>query len=132
MPITVDVISLVPITYKQCISCELFYNETKIGQQVDNEIMHEYPQDILEEQQRLSTMVVELINRFQNKISIRIIDPNSLQGIMESLKYRVRSYPTFIIDGKEKVIGWNQAAVEEAIATCSSSRKTLSVTNKPS
>jgi len=80
----------------------------------------EYPQDLLEEHQQLSTLVVELINRFQDGITIHIIDPQSLQGIFKSIRYRVRKYPAFIIDGNELILGWDRAALDSAIETRSS------------
>jgi len=75
----------------------------------------EYPQDLLEEHQQLSTLVVELINRFREGIIIHVIDPQSLSGIFKSIKYRVRKYPAFIINGKELILGWDRAALDSAI-----------------
>ena len=72
---------------------------------------------MLEEQQKLSTLVVELINRFRDGIVIHVIDPQSLPGIFKSIRYRVRKYPAFIIDGKKLVVGWNRAALDAAIET---------------
>jgi hypothetical protein len=81
----------------------------------------EYPQDLLEEHQQLSTLVVELINRFQDGITIQVIDPQSLQGIFKSIRYRVRKYPVFIIDGNELILGWDRAALDSAIEASSTS-----------
>jgi hypothetical protein len=81
----------------------------------------EYPQDLLEEHRQLSTLVVELLNHFKDGIVIHVIDPQSLQGIFKSIRYRVRKYPAFIIDGEELIVGWNRAALDSAIETRSSS-----------
>jgi hypothetical protein len=70
---------------------------------------------MLEDHHRLSALVVELINQFKDGIIIHVIDPQSLRGIYKSLRYRVRKYPSFIVDGKDIVIGWNRAALEQAI-----------------
>jgi len=75
----------------------------------------EYPQDLLEEHQQLSTLVVELTNRFREGIAIHVIDPQSLPGIFKSIKFRVRKYPAFIINGKELILGWDRAALDSAI-----------------
>jgi hypothetical protein len=77
----------------------------------------EYPPDLLEEQQKLSTLMVELIRYFKDDITIHVIDPQSLMGIITFIKYRVRKYPAFIIDGKELIIGWNRDALDDAIKT---------------
>jgi len=75
---------------------------------------------LLEEHQQLSALVVELIKRFRDGIVIHVIDPQSLPGIFKSIRYRVRKYPAFIIDGKELVVGWNRAALDSAIEARSS------------
>lgn len=61
--------------------------------------------------------MVELINQFKDGIIIHVIDPQSLRGIYKSLRYHVRKYPSFIVDEKDLIIGWNQAELELAIRT---------------
>ena len=118
--IKLEILSLLPITYKQWPSCEEFFDQSGIGQQVHNQILGEYPQDLLKEHQQLSALVVELINRFSDELSIHVIDPQSLPGILKSLKFRVRKYPAFIIDDQELIVGWDRAALDLAIENRSS------------
>ena len=66
--------------------------------------------------------MVELISHFSDDIAIHVIDPQSLKGIISSIKYRVRKYPTFIIDGKEMVIGWDRDKLDDAIKASLSNR----------
>jgi hypothetical protein len=77
--------------------------------------MTEYPQDLLDDHIRLSSLVVELIKRYNNRIIIHVIDPQSAVGFYKSLRYWVRRYPTFIIDGQEKVTGWDQEKLEKVL-----------------
>lgn len=121
--IKLEILSLLPITYKQCPSCEGFLDQSGIGKQVHNQILGEYPRELLDEQRQLSTLVVELINRFSDVLSIHVIDPQSLPGILKSIKFRVRKYPAFIIDDQELIIGWDRAALDLAIEMRSSDRK---------
>ena len=51
-----------------------------------------------------------------NQITVHLIDPHSWRGVRKSLRYRVRKYPTFIVDEQERVVGWNRAALDQAIA----------------
>ena len=48
-------------------------------------------------------------------IIIHVIDPQSLRGIYKSLRYRVRKYPSFIVNEKELIVGWNRMALDRAI-----------------
>ena len=77
--------------------------------------MAEYPNDLIEDHVRLSALVVELVKRYNKRIVIHVIDPQSAVGFYKSLRFWVRKYPTFIIDGEEKVTGWDQARLEEAL-----------------
>jgi len=69
----------------------------------------------VEDHIRLSSLVVELVERYKNRITIYIIDPQSLLGFYKSLRHWVRKYPTFIVDGHEKITGWNLSALSSAL-----------------
>jgi hypothetical protein len=94
---------------------------------VRDELLDEYPQELLQDQYRLSALVVELIHRFGDDLVIHIIDPQSLPGLLKSLRYRVRKYPAFIIDGQELVLGWDLVALTHSLSACSPSDETLLV-----
>jgi len=114
-PIRLEILSLVPITFKQCSHCENFYDQSGIGQQVHEQILTEYPPEMLEDYQRLTALVTELFKRFEDSITIQIIDPQSLRGIFKTLRFRIRKYPSFIIDGQDLVVGWDRPALNSAL-----------------
>jgi len=39
-------------------------------------------------------------------VVVRIVDPQSLSGLWKLLRHRIRRFPTFLVDGAEKVMGW--------------------------
>lgn len=116
--IKLEILSINPITFKHCQHCEQFFDRAGIGPQVREQIISEYPADLLEDSDKLSAMVVELAHKYQNNIEIKVIDPQSPLGVYKSLRYWVRKYPTFIIDGKEVITGINQTALEHALQAC--------------
>jgi len=61
---------------------------------------------------QLSDWVAELSRRYGRGIQIRVIDPQSGLGFFKCLRHRVRSYPTFIVNGKAKYTGWDKAALD--------------------
>lgn len=77
--------------------------------------MREYPGELLEDHLRLSALVQELVERYKNRLVIHVIDPQSALGFYKSLRYWVRKYPTFMIEGEEKITGWDQDRLEQAI-----------------
>ena len=97
------------------------FGQSGIGVKVHEEIMQEYPPELLQDHVRLSFWVEELSRRYGRDIQIRVIDPQSGLGFFKCLRHRVRKYPTFIINGKLKYTGWDKGALEtllqEAVAT---------------
>ena len=77
--------------------------------------LEEYPLDWQEDFQRLSDTIMVLANRYQSGILIRIWDPRSLQGLWKSIRYGVRRYPAFIVEGRAKVVGWDVAQLDQQI-----------------
>jgi hypothetical protein len=118
--IRLEVLSLVPTSYNQCSHCETMYDRAGIGVRVHEQILEEYPPDLLQDHVRLSFWVEELAKRYGPDIQIRVIDPQSGLGFYKCLRHRVRHYPTFIVNGRAKYTGWDKGALEallqEAIA----------------
>jgi len=110
-----DVLSLMPVLYKQCSRCETMYNQAGIAERVQNEMLREYPADVLDDHARLSDWVHALAARYGDALTIHVIDPHSLPGLWKALRHRVRGYPTFIVAGKEKYTGWDRGALERLI-----------------
>lgn len=114
--IHLEILSLVPTSYNQCPHCETLYSQSGIGKKVHQEIiMQGYPPDMMEEYLRLSEWVTELSYRYGSQIAIRVIDPQSSLGLWKALRYWVRKYPTFIVNGKEKYTGWDKDALEKIL-----------------
>ena len=111
----VDVISPIPEGWGICLSCEMLMAHANLDQAPHERGLDEYPPEWQEEFQRLSDVVMNLSDRYQDSILIQIWDPRSLQGLMKSIRYWVRRYPTFIVEGQDKVTGWDVEQLEQYI-----------------
>jgi hypothetical protein len=98
-----------------CSTCELFLGEAGVADDPAEQVLAEYPQEWQEEYRRLSDWVFELAARYGDQVLIKVIDPQSPEGLFKSLRYRVRRYPTWIVDGKTRVAGWDRRALEAAL-----------------
>ena len=78
--------------------------------------MNAYPAEILEDHRRLSAWITELSQRYGKDIMIRLIAPMSGVGVWKSLRYWIRKYPAFVVNGKNKYIGWDQQALDTILA----------------
>lgn len=114
-PVQLDVISPIPEGWGVCLSCEMLMARANLGQAPYERGLDEYPPEWQEEFQRLSDMVYSLAGRYGNNILIRIWDPRSLLGLVKSIRYGVRRYPTFIVEGQDKIAGWDAEKLEQVI-----------------
>jgi hypothetical protein len=115
-PLHVDVITPTVQRLALCSTCELFLGEAGVAEDPAQGALAEYPQEWQEEYRRLSDWVYELADRYGDQILIKVIDPQSAEGLFKSLRHRVRRYPTWIVDGTTRVVGWDRAALEAGIA----------------
>ncbi|MBI2000106.1 MAG: hypothetical protein HYW08_12560 [candidate division NC10 bacterium] len=90
-----------------------------MGQRVHTEEINEYPEDLKAEYLRLSEWVRDTRKTYGQQVVVRIVDPQSLGGLWKVLRHRIRRFPTFLVDGAEKVVGWEgdpDGAVSLALA----------------
>jgi len=74
--------------------------------------MDEYPPDLKEEYAKLSDWIRELTRLYKHRLAIMLIDVQSPLGFYKSIRYRIRTYPTFIVEGKETYTGWDKNQLE--------------------
>ncbi len=101
IPLEVEVIAYAPTAYYHCSHCEFAWREMDVTTEVHREqIESSLPADLLEEYHSLMQWVQETLQRYCDRVSIRVTDAASLQGVWKSLRYRARRYPAVIINGQ--------------------------------
>jgi hypothetical protein len=114
-PIRLEVIAPTFQGLGMCSSCELVFAQASMGEHPAERTLDEYPQEWQDEFRRLTDWVYELAGRYGDQISIKVIDPQSIEGLAKSLRYRARRYPSWIVNGKTRVVGWDREALEAAL-----------------
>ena len=114
-PILLEVVTKMMTTYGHCSRCSIIFDKAGLKRAYHEREFDEYPQDLKEESAKLSDWVRELNRLYKHRLLIKLIDAQSLLGIYKSLRHRVRKYPTFIVDGKETLSGWDKGRLEELI-----------------
>ncbi len=116
-PVHLEVIAPMPQGPDLCSSCELILSEAGMGRDPAERALAEYPPEWQADVRRLREWVYDLAGRYGERLLIQVIDPQSPAGLLKSLRYRVRRYPTFIVAGKKKVVGWEREQLERALAS---------------
>lgn len=114
-PIPVEVITHVLTVLSQCQSCKLVFNEAGVENEVNKEVLNEYPKELREEFLQLSDWIRELARLYRHRISVSIIDAKSFLGIYKALRHRFRQYPAFIVDKKDVLVGWDRQKLSDIL-----------------
>ncbi|HIQ02468.1 MAG TPA: hypothetical protein EYH30_10165 [Anaerolineales bacterium] len=112
--IRLEVIAPIPTAFRHCVHCEQVM-DAQIGARVRLEMVQEYPSEFLEAFDRLMAWIDEITARFGPDLQVRVVDPQSPEGLWKCLRYGVRRYPAFIVQGRRRAVGWDWEAVEQAL-----------------
>ncbi|MGB7572466.1 MAG: hypothetical protein WBN53_01285 [Thermodesulfobacteriota bacterium] len=114
-PILLEIVTKVLTSWGQCRRCKILFDQAGLDQKFRQGEMDEYPPDLKEEYTRLSDWIRELNRLYKHRLLIKLIDVQSPFGIYKSLRYRIRTYPTFIVEGKETYAGWDKGQLESLL-----------------
>jgi len=115
-PVRLEVIAPLLEGMGLCSSCNLVLGEAGIRPQPAELALDAYPQDWQDDQRRLTDWVRELAAHHGPAIRIEVHDPHSPGGLIRSLRYRVRRYPTWVVNGQRRIVGWDRQALDQALA----------------
>jgi len=90
-----------------------------VGQQVHTQEINEYPEDLKADYLRLSEWIRNTRKTYGPRVVVRLVDPQSLGGMWKVVRHRIRRFPTFFVDGGEKIVGWQgdpDGAVRRALS----------------
>ena len=73
------------------------------------------PEDLGLEFSRVSEWIRTIVERHGPRIHVQVIDAASVEGVLKSIRHRVRRYPAVIVGGREKSVGGDLEALEPVI-----------------
>ena len=114
-PVLLEVLAHIPTDFFHCLHCERLFDAAGVGASVHQEIQADYPPEILQDAERLGDWLQDLSARYSERLHIRIVDPQSLEGFFKSVRYWVRQYPTFVINRQIKYTGWETAVLDRLL-----------------
>lgn len=115
-PVSVQVITYAPTVFYHCQHCELTFKEMGIGERLRRrEAAEALPDDLTLEFQVVSDWVHGLLQRHGRRVRVDVLDAASIRGFLASLRHGVGRYPAVIVDGRDKKIGLDLAALDPLI-----------------
>jgi hypothetical protein len=111
-PIRLEIVTRVVTFFDHCRRCQILFDQSGLDEKLHQKEMEEYPPDLKEEYLKLSDWIRELSRLYKHRLRIRVIDAQSPLGVYKSLRHRIRTYPAFIVEGKETYTGWDKSQLE--------------------
>jgi len=115
MPISLEIIAPLASGVKVCQCCAPLIDDAGVSERVLQDQLNSVPEEAWQEYARLSGLVRDLSARYGAQLRITLVDPRSPMGFWKSLRHWVRRYPTFIVNGGQKQVGWDQDALERLL-----------------
>lgn len=114
-PVRLEVIAPTLAGLGVCSTCEIILAQAEMGRSPAERALEEYPPEWQADLRRLSDWVYGLAAEYGAQIQIRVIDPQSPEGLVKCIRHRVRRYPTWIVGGKSRIAGWERSALAAAL-----------------
>lgn len=74
--------------------------------------LDEYPEDVKDDYNLLSSWLSELTQKYREKIRIELINVSSFRGFYKSIRHWTQTYPTFIVNKKVKYSGSDKSQLD--------------------
>ncbi len=104
-PFLVEIIAYAPTAFYHCTHCEIAWREIGISNQAyEEQLQSSLPEDLTKDYLAISQWVVNVFQRYCQRVVIKMVDAASLEGIWLSLRHGARRYPAIII-GKQVFVG---------------------------
>lgn len=105
-PLSVEVIVHAPTVFRHCQHCEVVFQEAGFGRRVHAEQLESaLPDDLRHEYAAVWEWAHRLVDTYQDRVAVRVIDVTSPAGIWRALRHRLHRYPAVIVGGREKYVG---------------------------
>jgi hypothetical protein len=112
-----EIVAYAPTEFFHCRHCEDVWTHVGLGERVHAEQRASLlPADLQEEYEGITDWVAAAQDRYGAQLQVTLIDAASLEGVAKALRHRLRAFPAFVIDGREKVIGFDSEALDGALA----------------
>jgi hypothetical protein len=115
-PLRVEVIAYAPTVFRHCQHCEVAFAGVGLGERIHRaEASDALPDDLLAEFQRVSDWVHDVVERHGSRVAVNVVDAASIEGVWKALRHGVRRFPAVVVEGRERRVGTDFAAVDELI-----------------
>ena len=113
----IEILAYAPTEFYHCQHCEVVWNHLGLGDRLHREQRASaLPDDLQAEYAAISDWVRRAFDRYGDRLTIKVVDAASIEGLIKSIRYRARRFPAFIIGGHERIIGFDPVRLDAALS----------------
>jgi hypothetical protein len=115
----VEILAYAPTEFYHCQHCELVWHSVGFGQRIRAEQRRAaLPADLQAEYTAIADWVDASCARYGDRLRVRVVDVASLEGVFKAIRHRVRRFPAFVLNGNDRIIGFDRQRLDAALARC--------------
>jgi hypothetical protein len=115
--VQLEILAYAPTEFYHCQHCEFVWDSVGFGQHIRAEQRSEaLPPDLQAEYTAIADWVADARRRYGERLQVSVVDVASLEGVIKSLKHRTRRFPAFVVDGRERIVGFDPERLDAALA----------------
>ena len=106
--VQVEILTYAPTEFYHCQHCEVVWDSVGFGKHIRAEQRSAaLPPDLQAEFTAIADWVASAHARYGDQLKVNVVDVASLEGLIESVRHRTRRFPAFVVDGRERVVGFD-------------------------
>lgn len=113
----VEILTYAPTEFYHCQHCEIVWDSVGWGQHIRAEQRQTgLPSDLQAEYTAIADWVADAHRRYGDVLNVKVVDVASIEGVFKAIRYRARRFPAFVLDGGERIIGFDRQRLDAALA----------------
>ncbi len=113
----VEILAYAPTEFYHCQHCEIVWGHLGLGDRLHAEQRKSsLPADLQAEYAAISDWAQRAFDRYGDRLTVKVVDAASIEGLYKAVRHRARRFPSFIIDGQERIIGFDRERLDSLLA----------------
>lgn len=90
------------LVMNECMNCQVVWGDIESNLPIHQQqaLAHLHGDEALE-YLNIASWVIELLHNYGDQVAVRIVDANSLEGVLKSAQYGVHAYPAVVINRQD-------------------------------
>jgi hypothetical protein len=113
----VEILTYAPTEFYHCQHCEVVWDQVGLGSKIRREQRSAaLPADLQAEYEAISDWVADAHRRYGERLQVKLVDVASVEGVFKAVRHRARRFPAFIVDGQQRIVGFDRRQLDDALA----------------